>query len=82
LKRIEWTEASINDMAKIDRGSGRRIKLSIERFAITGLGDVKKLQGISPPEYRLRVGNFRIRFSLRGDTIRILRVMDRRDAYR
>jgi hypothetical protein len=35
----------------------RRIKQAIERFAETGAGNVKRLQGIKPPEFRLRVGD-------------------------
>ena len=30
----------------------RRIKKAVERFAETGSGNVKKLQGIDPPEFR------------------------------
>jgi ParE toxin of type II toxin-antitoxin system, parDE len=41
---------------------------------------VNKLQGIDPPEYRLRVGDYRARFKLDGETIRILRVRNRREA--
>jgi mRNA-degrading endonuclease RelE of RelBE toxin-antitoxin system len=51
-------------------------------FAGTGAGDVKKLRGISPPEYRLRVGDYRIRFDMEGEAIRVLRVRNRREAYR
>jgi hypothetical protein len=43
---------------------------------------VKKLQGFHPPEYRLRVGDHRARFGWDGETIRILRVRNRREAYR
>lgn len=60
----------------------RRVKLAVERFANTGLGDVKKLQGVDPPEYRLRVGDYRVRFHQQGDTIRVRRVRNRREAYR
>ena len=57
-------------------------KQAVERFAETGTGDVKKLQGVNPPEFRLRVGDYRARFHQDGDTIRILRVRNRREAYR
>lgn len=82
MKEIEWTEASLEDMAALDKGIARRVKQAVERFAETGAGSVKKLQGIDPPEYRLRVGDYRIRFELDGETIRILRVRNRREAYR
>jgi mRNA-degrading endonuclease RelE of RelBE toxin-antitoxin system len=43
---------------------------------------VKKLQDIDPPEYRLRVGDYRVRFELQKETMRVLRVRNRREAYR
>ncbi len=82
MKQIEWTETSLEDMAALDKGIARRVKQAVERFAETGAGSVKKLQGIDPPEYRLRVGDYRVRFELDGETVRILRVRNRREAYR
>jgi mRNA-degrading endonuclease RelE of RelBE toxin-antitoxin system len=55
---------------------------AVERFAETGAGNVKNLQGIDPPEYRLRIGDYRARFQLGEDTVCILQVRNRRDAYR
>ena len=55
MKDIEWTEASLEDMAALDKGIARRVKQAVERFAESGAGNVKKLQGIDPPEYRIRV---------------------------
>lgn len=80
---VEWSEASLADMAALDKAHAHRMKQAIERLAETGVGDVKKLQGVDPPEFRLRVGDFRVRFSLPGDqTVRVNRVQNRRDAYR
>jgi mRNA-degrading endonuclease RelE of RelBE toxin-antitoxin system len=69
-------------MAGLDKGTARRIKQSVERFADTGTGNVKRLQGIEPPQYRLRVGDYRVRFHRDAETILILRVRNRREAYR
>lgn len=82
MKRIEWVEAALEDMAALDKGIARRVKQTVERFAKTGAGSIKKLQGIDPPEYRLRVGDYRVRFEFDGETVRILRVRNRREAYR
>jgi mRNA-degrading endonuclease RelE of RelBE toxin-antitoxin system len=82
LKEIEWSEESLDDMSALDRKMSRRVKQAIERFAETGAGNVKRLQGIKPPEFRLRVGDYRVRFHQDGATIRILRVRNRREAYR
>ena len=79
---VEWTETSLDDMAALDKGIARRVKQTVERFAATGAGDVKRLQDIHPPEYRLRVGDYRVRFYHHSDTIEILRVRPRDKAYR
>jgi hypothetical protein len=36
---------------------------AIQRLIIPNSGDIKKLRGIDPPEYRLRAGDWRVRFS-------------------
>lgn len=82
MKPIRWTEPALQDMAALDRVAARRVKNAIERFVETGAGNVKKLQGIDPPEYRLRVGDWRARFVQDGGGVRVLRVLNRKIAYR
>ena len=82
MKPVEWTEPALEDMAALDKGIARRVKLAVESFAETRAGNVKKLQGIEPPEYRLRVGDWRVRFHQDDAIIRVLRVLNRREAYR
>ena len=48
----------------------------------TAEGDVKRLQNIDPPESRLRVGDYRVRFHMTADTLEITAVKHRREAYR
>ena len=79
---IEWTGTALADMAALDKGIARRIKQAVERFAETGAGSVKRLQDIDPPEFRLRVGDYRVRFYNDSITITVLRVRNRREAYR
>ncbi|GAB4108722.1 MAG: hypothetical protein Kow001_07060 [Acidobacteriota bacterium] len=50
MKEIEWSEASLEDMGALDKGIARRVKQAVERFAATGAGSVRKLQGREPPE--------------------------------
>lgn len=80
--KIAWSGPALADMASLDKAIARRINQSIERFAQTGVGDVKRLQGIDPPEYRLRSGDYRVRFYSDGGTLTVLRVRNRREAYR
>lgn len=82
MKRIEWTAPALKDMAQLDGAVARRVKQTLERFAETGAGDVRKLQGVDPPEFRLRAGDWRIRFQLRDDAICVLRIRNRKEAYR
>ena len=82
MREIEWAGAALEDLAALDKGVARRVKQTVERFAVSGAGNVKRLQGIDPPEYRLRVGDYRVRFHLEGETIQVLRVRNRREAYR
>ena len=79
---IEWTGTALEDMAGLDKGIARRVKQSVERLAETGAGNVKRLKGIEPSEFRLRVGDHRVRFHSDGVTITVLRVRNRREAYR
>lgn len=44
-------------------------------------GDVKRLTNFTP-EYRLRVGRYRVLFEIEDDVIRVYRVVHRKDAYR
>ena len=69
-------------MAALDNGVARRIREAVERFVTTGAGNVKRLQDVEPPEYRLRVGDWRVRFHLGLEIVAVLRVRHRREAYR
>ena len=61
------------------KGIALRIRQAVQRFAGTGAVNVRRLQGIDPPEFRLRVGD-RVRFCNDGTTVTVLR--NRREAYR
>lgn len=56
---------------------------SVRRLAETDLGDVTKLTGLKPPEWRLRVGDWRVRFAYVDDdnVLMVLRVLPRSKAY-
>jgi len=81
-RRVEWSEAARADVRRIDRETAIRILEGLARFLSTSEGDVKLLQDSDPKEYRLRVGDYRIRFHVVGDTLQILSVKHRREAYR
>jgi len=59
-----------------------RIFAALHRFAESGEGDVRKLQGQSG-ELRLRVGDYRVRFTQEADdSLQIHAVLHRKEAYR
>ncbi len=59
-----------------------RIFTALHRFAETGQGDIKKLQG-NTDDLRLRIGDYRVRFTEEADNIlRIHSVRHRGEAYR
>lgn len=82
MKRIDWSPPAEADLRKLDRPVARRIFAALDRYAETGYGDLSRLQGENK-EYRLRVGDWRIRLRLESpDRVVILRVRHRREAYR
>jgi len=81
-RKVEWTDAARADVRHIDREAAMSILRGLADFILTDEGDVKQLKGTDPKEYRLRVGNYRVRFHDLGDTIQILAVRHRREAYR
>jgi mRNA-degrading endonuclease RelE of RelBE toxin-antitoxin system len=80
-ERFVWTERAIYDAERLDRPARDRVLAAVERFAATGDGDLKHLQG-RRGEWRLRVGRWRIRLTIEGGTLHILRVLPRDQAYR
>ena len=82
IKRVVVSGQAQTDLAGLDRTITLRLIAAINRFAATGAGNIQGLRGIHPPEFRLRVGDWRVRFHDHGDWIDVLRVRNRKDAYR
>ena len=77
-----WTEPAQADVRALDKPTAMRILSALHRFAESGGGDVKALQG-EREELRLRVGDYRLFFVYTpAETIEIRRVLHRREAYR
>ncbi len=78
-----WAPRALKELALLDRGEQLRIWRAVELFAGESKGDVLRLQNITPPEYRLRVGKWRVRFRLDHDRgiMNILHVLRRDEAY-
>ena len=81
-KNVIWTDQAKAQLRAIDQNAALRILHALARYLETGEGDVQRLQNIEPPEFRLRVGDYRVRFHDLGDTLRITAVRHRKEAYR
>lgn len=81
-KRIAWTGQAKADVRGIDQQTALQIFKTLARYAKTGHGDIRQLQDIDPPLFRLRPQNHRILFRDKGDYLEISRVLDRKEAYR
>ncbi len=80
---IRWSAPAERDLRRLDPETALRVKAGVERLAVAGQGDVKRLQG-REDEWRLRVGDWRVlfRFYHSARILRVLRVRHRSDAYR
>ncbi len=80
---IEWSRNAIKDIQKLDKLLKKRIWESLDNMAKQPqFADIKKLKGKSG-EYRLRVGEWRVRFraDFLNKTYLITHVKHRRDIY-
>jgi len=82
MKRLEFRPAAADDLRKLDPQVARQVLAALRRYAETGRGDVKKLKASQPPLHRLRAGDWRARFILSPDTVTVVRIQHRSEAYR
>lgn len=78
---IEIRKRADKDLASIPRLEAQNIATAIFALENGLIGDIKKLTTYSP-EYRLRVGSWRILFEVSQHAIIIYRILHRKDAYR
>ena len=78
--QIEFKPKAIKDLEEFPANVRERIINKIEAMQDDLQGDVKRLTNFTP-EYRLRVGDYRVLFELEEQTIIIYRVKHRSKAY-
>ncbi|MEL6581147.1 MAG: type II toxin-antitoxin system RelE/ParE family toxin [Cyanobacteria bacterium J06621_12] len=79
--QLKFKRQAIKDLKALSSEVKERILAKIVAMQDDLQGDVKKLTNFTP-EYRLRVGRYRILFKIDGDTLKIYRVKHRKDAYK
>jgi len=77
---VEFKPKAVKDLRGLSKQTQGKILEKIQSMENDLAGDVKKLTNFTP-EYRLRVGNFRVLFEIEDICIIIYRIMPRDKAY-
>jgi len=78
--RVEIAARAHKDLRALDHMDARRILGKLILLEVDLGGDVTRLTEFRP-EYRLRVGDYRVLFDLEGDSVVVRRVLHRSKAY-
>ena len=83
--QVEWSVRSIKDMRRLSPGDRELVIAKIEQYAEFPEALANQVSSLTNSDYlRLRVGNYRVIFSVDNSTVAImlvLRVRHRREAY-
>ena len=79
--RLDFSDEAREELRALPREFRRRIGQKLDALQTDLQGDVKKLEG-QKIKYRLRVGTYRLLFTLEKDLIFVYAVKDRKDVYR
>jgi len=77
---IVFMPRALKDLKSLPKPMRERIIEKIEALRNDLAGDVKRLTDFTP-EYRLRVGDYRVLFEVEGTRVLVYRVVNRKDAY-
>jgi mRNA interferase RelE/StbE len=79
---IELKPRATKDLRRITKADATEVLKALDALKDDLYGDVKRLTDFTP-EYRLRVGNYRVLFEIeRPNRVVVYRVRHRRDVYR
>jgi len=78
---IEWRSRARKDLGRLDPKVYERVVDAVNRLSEDQSG-VRQLVGYHPSLYRLRVGDWRILFTIDADVATIQRVLPRDKAYK
>jgi mRNA interferase RelE/StbE len=80
--KIEFKKSVGRDLRRISRAQARTILAKIESELGKTHGNYPPLTGKFTSLRKLRIGDYRVIFSILGDTVLILRISHRKDVYR
>lgn len=79
---IEWRPHALKDLDGFSSEMTRRVLAAVKRL-VAGEANIRKLEGIRPPLFRMRVGNYRILFTYdESGTVEVQRILPRDKAYK
>ncbi len=78
---VQFKPRAVRDVERLPSRIQAQVLARIEEMSDDLKGDVKRLTNFTP-EYRLRVGDYRVLFEVEEKTIVIYRIRHRREAYR
>ena len=76
-----WPDSARAELRSIDRDSAIRILKALTEYGELGIGDVKALSGQWQGHFRIRIGDYRVIFTITPDEITIVRTQHRSDIY-
>jgi mRNA interferase RelE/StbE len=82
LRRIEYKDSVRREQGRIDRAVARRIIAKIEQELTEEDLVPAPLHGPYAGLYKLRVGDYRVIYTISADAILVVHVVHRSDAYR
>lgn len=78
---VRFKPKADKDLDALQPDMAKRVIEKIARLRTNLEGDVKRLTNFTP-EYRLRVGDYRVLFEVEGNSVIVYRIVHRREAYR
>jgi len=78
---VRFKPRAVKELERLASQDRSRILQGIEQMRDGLKGDVKHLTDFTP-EYRLRIGRYRVLFEVEGATVIVYRILPRREAYR
>ena len=81
---VEWRPRALSDLDALHPQVRRRALQAVARVAEGGRSNLRQLHGRGDPEWRLRVGDWRVilTFDHPNNTITVWRAQHRREVYR
>jgi mRNA interferase RelE/StbE len=83
MATIEWSQEAIRDLERLDRQVMRRILRKLDWFSENFVRVVpESLAGEFEGTYKLRVGDWRVIYTVEGEVVRIWSIGHRKEIYK